>query len=80
MFATISSNGYSRGSDALKSSHDHAFGSYQGWKPGELDIHFIQTGCGEQTFFVFPDGTQKKFPLMTKRMVARRILDAVSRL
>jgi len=30
---------------------------YQGWKPGELDIHFIQTGCGEQTFFILPDGT-----------------------
>ena len=30
---------------------------YPGWKPGELDIHFIQTGCGEQSFFIFPDGT-----------------------
>ena len=30
---------------------------YQGWKLGELDIHFIQTGCGEQTFFIMPDGT-----------------------
>lgn len=27
------------------------------WKPGEFDIHFIQTGVGEQTFFLFPDGT-----------------------
>jgi len=27
------------------------------WRPGELDIHFIHTGVGEQTFFVFPDGT-----------------------
>ena len=27
------------------------------WKPGELDIHFMHTGVGEQTFFVFPDGT-----------------------
>ena len=27
------------------------------WKPGEFDIHFIHTGVGEQTFFVFPDGT-----------------------
>jgi len=39
-----------------------AFGSaaktvYPDWKPGELDIHCIQTGCGEQTFFMFPDGT-----------------------
>lgn len=27
------------------------------WQPGELDIHFIHTGVGEQTFFIFPDGT-----------------------
>ena len=27
------------------------------WRRGELDIHFIHTGVGEQTFFVFPDGT-----------------------
>ena len=42
-------------------------------------------GCGfgtdtNRVTFVFPDGTQKKFPLMTKRMVAKRILDEVSRL
>ena len=30
---------------------------YPGWMPGEMDIHFIHTGVGEQTFFVFPDGT-----------------------
>ena len=30
---------------------------YPGWKPGDLDMHFIQTGVGEQTFFIFPDGT-----------------------
>ena len=27
------------------------------WKAGELEIHFIQTGVGEQTFFRLPDGT-----------------------
>ena len=42
-------------------------------------------GCGfgtdtNRVTFVFPDGTQKMFPLMTKRMVAKRILDEVSRL
>ena len=31
--------------------------AYPGWREGELDIHFIHTGVGEQTFFVFPDGT-----------------------
>jgi len=30
---------------------------YPGWRRGEFDIHFIQTGVGEQTFFIFPDGT-----------------------
>ena len=43
-----------------------------------------QKGCGfgtdtNRVTFVFPDGTQKKFPLMMKRMVAKRILDEVSR-
>ena len=42
-------------------------------------------GCGfgtdtNRVTFVFPDGTQRKLPLMTKRMVAKRILDEVSRL
>ena len=31
--------------------------AYPGWQPGEMDIHFIHTGVGEQTFFIFPDGT-----------------------
>ena len=41
-------------------------------------------GCGfgtdtNRVTFVFPDGTQKKFPLMTKRMVARRILEEIEK-
>ena len=36
---------------------DCAGGTCPGWRPGELDIHFIHTGVGEQTFFIFPDGT-----------------------
>ncbi len=36
----------------------HAEGcTYPGWKPGEMDIHFIHTGTSENTFFIFPDGT-----------------------
>jgi len=27
------------------------------WKPGELELHFIYTGCGENMFYRFPDGT-----------------------
>ena len=42
-------------------------------------------GCGfgtdtNKVTFVFADGTLKFFPLMTKRMVAKRILDEVPRL
>ena len=44
-----------------------------------------QRGCGfgtdtNQVTFVFPDGTLRRFPLMTKRMVARRIIDESTRL
>ena len=41
-----------------------------------------EKGCGfgtdtNRVTFVFPDGRQRKFPLMTKRMVARRILEEI---
>ena len=45
------------------------------------DVTKKGSGFGTDTnkvTFVFPDGTQKNFPLMAKRMVAKRILDAVS--
>ena len=45
------------------------------------DVTKKGSGFGTDTnkvTFVFPDGTQKNFPLMTKRMVAKRMLDAVS--
>ncbi|MBR5333348.1 MAG: MBL fold metallo-hydrolase, partial [Alistipes sp.] len=31
--------------------------AYNGWKEGDLDIHFIYTGRGEANFYIFPDGT-----------------------
>lgn len=30
---------------------------YPGWAPGELDLHFIHTGRGENAFYLLPDGT-----------------------
>ncbi|MDO5310126.1 MAG: MBL fold metallo-hydrolase [Planctomycetia bacterium] len=30
---------------------------YRGWKEGELDLHFIHTGVGENAFYICPDGT-----------------------
>ncbi len=31
--------------------------TWQGWNPGELQVHFIYTGVGESMFYIFPDGT-----------------------
>ena len=41
-----------------------------------------EKGCGfgtdtNRVTFVFPDGTTRKFPLMTKRLVAKRILEEI---
>ena len=44
------------------------------------DVSEKGSGFGTDTnrvTFVFPDGTQRKFPLMTKRMVAKRILEEI---
>ena len=41
---------------------------YPGWRAGELDIHFIHTGVGEQTFFIFPDGTTMLLDSGSKRL------------
>ena len=30
---------------------------YRGWEPGEMDLHFVYTGCGENMFYRLPDGT-----------------------
>ena len=47
------------------------------------DVTEKGSGFGTDTnrvSFVFPGGTVRRFPLMTKRMVAKRIVDEVSRL
>ena len=36
---------------------DPVGGVLPAWKPGELELHFIYTGCGENCFYRLPDGT-----------------------
>ena len=37
---------------------EHEIGKpYVGWHEGELDLHFIHTGVGENAFHIMPDGT-----------------------
>ena len=31
--------------------------AYPGWRAGEMDLHFVYTGRGENMFYIFPDGT-----------------------
>ncbi|MCR4920144.1 MAG: MBL fold metallo-hydrolase [Bacteroidaceae bacterium] len=41
-----------------RGTHDALAGKpWQGWKPGQLQIHFIYTGVGESAFYIMPDGT-----------------------
>ena len=42
---------------ALAEGAQETGGVYPGWKPGEMDLHFIYTGCGENMFYRLPDGT-----------------------
>ncbi len=66
---------------------DHVLGE-AARKCREKGLSFIvandvtKKGCGfgtdtNRVTFVFPDGTMRKFPLMTKRMVAKRILEEI---
>ena len=41
-----------------RGTHDaHVGKPWQGWKPGQLQIHFIYTGVSESAFYILPDGT-----------------------
>ena len=49
-FGALAATGMARGdSDAIGKP-------YPGWKPGEMDLHFVYTGCGENMFYRLPDG------------------------
>lgn len=37
------------------------------WSPGTLDIHHINTGQGNATFFVLPDGTTRRVRVASDR-------------
>lgn len=41
----------------IRHSQDNSGQRWQGWRPGEYQVHFIHTGVGEAIFNIFPDGT-----------------------
>lgn len=54
----IDNNGFS----ADTTIHLKVYGNdFEPWKLGYLDIHHINTGRGDATFFIFPDGTNMLF-------------------
>ena len=50
-FGALAATGIARGAS------DEVGKPYPGWKPGEMDLHFVYTGCGENMFYRLPDGT-----------------------
>lgn len=50
-FGALVATGIARGAS------DEVGKPYPGWKPGEMDLHFVYTGCGENMFYRLPDGT-----------------------
>ncbi|MDO5580212.1 MAG: hypothetical protein Q4G69_03690 [Planctomycetia bacterium] len=47
----------SLGSLSAKENGDEIGKPLSAWKEGEMDIHYIYTGVGENMFLIFPDGT-----------------------
>ncbi len=56
-FLTFAAAGVSFAPHLFAAENDCACETYPGWKPGEMDIHFIHTGRGENCFYILPDGT-----------------------
>ena len=44
-FGALAATGIARGAS------DEVGKPYPGWKPGEMDLHFVYTGCGENMFY-----------------------------
>ncbi len=42
---------------ANDSSMDNPDVALQSWRTGFLDIHHINTGSGDASYYIFPDGT-----------------------
>ena len=54
-------------------------GTLPPWKPGELELHFIYTGCGENCFYRLPDGTAPRLDNRDAPELRLRQLTAIVR-
>lgn len=56
-FMALAAAGVTMGPGLFAAEEDGIGRAYPGWKPGEMDLHFIHTGRGENCFYILPDGT-----------------------
>ena len=52
---------------------------FPGWKPGEMDLHFIYTGSGENMFYRLPGGEKYRIYLLDARDESMKILARLDR-
>ena len=55
--AGVSALGSWKSAFAAGAKHEAVGKAWNGWKPGEFQVHFIYTGVGESMFIIFPDST-----------------------
>ena len=73
VFGALAATGIARGAS------DEVGKPYPGWKPGEMDLHFVYTGCGENMFYRLPGGEKYRIYLLDARDESMKILARLDR-
>ncbi len=61
MYFTIGCSDDEKASTTVEVEETRVYPALAAWQPGYLDIHHINTGRGDASFMVFPDGTTMLF-------------------
>ena len=73
VFGALAATGIARGAS------DEVGKPYPGWKPGEMDLHFVYTGCGENMFYRLPDGNAYRIYLLEAHDESMNVLSVVEK-